>query len=281
MLLREELQRFVRDWRSDLPGDWDRALGDVEPSFEAVNPELLFNSQQPVFPARRASQLPQARADAHVFRAFDELQPSDVRCVLLGQDPYPRISRATGRSFEQGDAPDWLSTSIATSMRALVPMLAECRTGSEIFRRANGFERAVASADVDLEPPQVLFDRWQEAGVLCLNAALTLTRYVPGGAPEQLDGHIPFWAPVIERILRHLAARENGAIVFLLLGQPAQRLSDATGVRTAAEASGTWGRTVDEVRLPHPVAPRFTTGLNPFIEVNKGLERMGAQSIPW
>lgn len=281
MLLREELRRFVNGWRSDLPADWHEAIGDVEPAVDAVDPELLFDERHPIFPARRASPLPQARADAHVFRAFDGLGPRDVRCVLLGQDPYPRISRATGRSFEQGDAPDWLLPSIAVSLRALVPMVAECRTGSASFRGEAGFARAVASADVGLEPPRALFDRWQEAGILCLNAALTLTRYAQGGAPEQLQGHIPFWAPVVGHILRLLAARRDGPVVFLLLGGPAQRLAEQAGVRAAAEAAGSWGETIAEVRLPHPAAPTFADGPNPFLEVNRLLERMEARPLPW
>ncbi len=28
--------------------------------------------------------------------------------VLMGQDPYPHVQQATGRSFEQGDLKDWL-----------------------------------------------------------------------------------------------------------------------------------------------------------------------------
>ena len=38
--------------------------------------------------------------EAHVFRAFDELEPDRVKAVVIGQDPYPHVTRATGRAFE-------------------------------------------------------------------------------------------------------------------------------------------------------------------------------------
>ncbi len=77
-------------------------------------------------------------------------------------------------------------------------------------------------SDADaLEQPRALFDRWQGSGVLCINTGLTLTHYATGGSPEQLHGHIPFWTPVVQEVLRHLARHATLPLVFLLLGKPA------------------------------------------------------------
>lgn len=285
MLLRDALVLFSTDWRQDLPSTWRTVLSSVEPAGADVGSSLTFGPE-PVFPARRASPLPDARADAHVFRAFDGLAPAKVRCVLVGQDPYPRIGRATGRSFEQGDLETWpaASNKVALSLRCLVQKLAQSRTGKAAYVAQDGWSKVMADAlsgALPLESPQALFDRWQQKGVLCLNAGLTLTRYLQGGAPEQVFGHIPFWAPVIGGVLRHLAARRDGPVVYLLLGEYAQKLAQRMGVRQAAEAAGRWGVKVDEVRLLHPAATGFLAGPNPFDEVNAKLVAMGESAINW
>nr|WP_180204870.1 hypothetical protein [Pseudomonas sp. SbOxS1]NYU04870.1 hypothetical protein [Pseudomonas sp. SbOxS1] len=285
MLLRDALVLFSTDWQLDLPSPWRSVLGSVEPAAADVAPSLSFGPE-PVYPARRASPLPDARADAHVFRAFDGLAPENVRCVLVGQDPYPRIARATGRSFEQGDLQTWptKSNEIAPSLRCLVQKLAQSRTGKSAYVTQDGWSTVVADAmsgALPLESPQALFDRWQQNGVLCLNAGLTLTRYLQGGAPEQVLGHIPFWAPVVGGVLRHLAARQDRPVVYLLLGGYAQTLAQRIGIRQTAEAAGRWGVEVDEVRLLHPAAQGFLAGPNPFDEVNTKLVALGETAINW
>lgn len=285
MLLRDALVLFSTDWRQDLPSTWRTVLNSVEPAATDVGSSLTFGPE-PVFPARRASPLPGTRADAHVFRAFDSLAPARVRCVLVGQDPYPRIGRATGRSFEQGDLEAWpaASNKVAPSLRCLVQKLAQFRIGRTAYVTPDGWSNVIAdlqSGALPLESPQALFDHWQQNGVLCLNTGLTLTRYRQGGAPEQVFGHIPFWAPVVGGVLRHLAARQDGPVLYLLLGGYAQKLAQRMCVRQAAEAAGRWGVEVDEVRLLHPAATGFLAGPNPFNEVNKKLVALGEPAINW
>jgi uracil-DNA glycosylase len=285
MKLRAALTEFLTDWRDDLAPAWRTTLQDIEPAFANVRDDLEFSPEQPIYPSRRASPLPAARPDAHVFRAFDSTAPEDIRCVLVGQDPYPQISRATGRSFEQGDLPGWDQGAVATSLKKLLQMLANERTGNTRFTAANGWKAvlaAIASGEIDLGSPRELFDRLQEQeGLLFLNASLTITRYVAGGAPEQLFGHIPLWAPIVGRVLSMLAGREAGHVVFLLLGTPAQQLADRMQIRQIAEQAGVWGTRVDEVRLSHPAANQFLSGQNPFHEVNARLLNMGAAPIRW
>jgi hypothetical protein len=115
----------------------------------------------------------------------------------------------------------------------------------------------------------------------CLNASLTITRYLAGGAPEQLFGHIPLWAPVVGHALTGAAKRPTGHVVFLLLGTPAHLLSDTMGIRQAAESVGAWGSRVNEVRLAHPASNNFLRSKNPFLEVNARLSEMGGQPIDW
>jgi uracil-DNA glycosylase len=282
--LRQALEEFARGWAADLPDGWSALLAGHGPDAAAVRADLGFDAGEPIFPARRGTVLAGARADAHVFRAFDALPAGDVRCVLLGQDPYPDIARATGRSFEQGNLAAWPERpgAVAASLRLLLQFLAHARTGETEFLGPSGWAALHRRAgELDLGTPQSLFDRWQSRGVLCLNAGLTLTRYRQGGAPEQIFGHIPFWAPLVGATLRALASRSTGAVVFLLLGRSAQGLADAMGVRAAAEAAGTWKTGVVVVGLSHPAAPGFLQGMNPFCVVDRRLAEMNQAPIGW
>ncbi len=285
MNLREALTDFAHDWRDDLSPAWRALLGDAQPDPLAVASSLSFDAQQPIYPGRRAQPLPGARADAHVFRAFDGIAPSQVRCVLIGQDPYPLLARATGRAFEQGDLPAWTlpAADTETSLRALLGMLLAARTGdADVVELGWAALLALAATPaVSLEPPAALFDWLQAQGVLCLNAGLTQTRYRVGGAPEQIKGHLPFWRPVVGQMLRGLAARTQGHVVFLCLGAAAHKLLLREQVRGTAITAGTWERRAIDISLPHPAASTFVRAPNPFVAVNAQLAMMNAVPIAW
>lgn len=283
MNLREALSQFAVGWRDDLPPSWRAALAGVDPDPLAVASTLTFAPAEPIYPSRRGTVLAGARADAHVFRAFDDISLNQVRCVLIGQDPYPLLSRATGRAFEQGDISAWpsKSTPVASSLRNLVRMLVAARTGNSAALTMSWASLVEVAASPSLEPPRELFDRLQLQGVMCLNAGLTITRYKAGGAPEQKNGHIPFWRPVVGQTLRSIAKRQAGHVVFLCLGQYAQKLLVRERIASESTAAGTWGTRASQVSLPHPVAAGFIRGPNPFLEVNTKLVSMGAAPIDW
>jgi uracil-DNA glycosylase len=285
-LLRDALNDFAVDWRNDLTAAWRTALAGASPDPLSIDSTLTYDELQPIYPSRRDKPLPGARADAHVFRAFDGLAPSKVRCVLIGQDPYPALRRATGRSFEQGDIDAWNlpAASVANSLRVLLRMLVAARTNDSAVVKMSWttFLRHIATPGVALESPRALFDRLQQTqGVLFLNAGLTITRYQSGGGPEQTRGHIPFWRPVVGQVLRSMAVRRSGQVVFLCLGALAQKLLVNEGVMPAATQAGTWETRAGEVALPHPVAPGFINGPNPFKAVNAKLLSFGGAPIDW
>jgi uracil-DNA glycosylase len=283
MNLRDALTDFSEDWRDDLSPQWRAVLAGASPNALGVLDTLTFATTEPIYPTRRNVLLAGARSDAHVFRAFDDLEPSKVRCVLIGQDPYPALSRATGRSFEQGDLNAWVSkaSSVASSLRVLLRMLVAARTGNAAVLKMTWANFVKFIATIQLESPRDLFDHLQSQGVLCLNAGLTITRYKSGGSPEQIKGHIPFWKPVVGQVLRSLATRNTGQVVFLCLGQYAQKLLTSERVQSEAIAAGTWDVRATDLAMSHPVAPGFIGGPNPFLQVNEKLALMGASEIDW
>src|SRR5262245_3341445 len=97
LALREAMQDILAGWRQDLDSAWRPVVEDCELGFAAIDPALALEAWEPVFPARRGRIFPGAPRKAHIFHAFDGIGPSDVRVVVLGQDPYPCPAFATGR----------------------------------------------------------------------------------------------------------------------------------------------------------------------------------------
>lgn len=126
-----------------------------------------------------------------IFKPF-ELDPEEVRVVILGQDPYPNRHHAIGRAFAvpNGNAP------IPGSLR-------------------NIFKEKIA--DVGGIEPLSNLESWQKQGVMLLNSSLT-TIEGRSGAHRGIG-----WELFTERVIKSIASR--GA-VGLLWGRDAQRYED-------------------------------------------------------
>lgn len=295
MTLREALVVFSQGWKDDLSASWQAALADVDPDANAVEPSLQFSPEKPIFPGRKGRILVGAPSHSHVFRALDGIGPSDVRAVVIGQDPYPNIEWATGRSFEQGNLVTWPTAPklLSDSLERIIPSAMEARTGNNAYTQATSegsvwpkIVTDLSAGTLDLQPPMTLFDDWQSQGVMFLNAGLTLTHFKRGGSPEQLQGHIPFWRSVVREILRTVVTRPTGQVVFLLWGKVARDMVNAAGIEQAAKDAGTWQTRVRFVTHDHPAAalaglPLFFKPPNPFSTANQALEQMGAEPIHW
>ena len=282
MRLKDALEETFAGWREDLDSAWRGVLGCVELGFDAVDASLTVEAWEPIFPARRGRAFPGAPPGAHVFRAFDGLAPEDVRCVVLGQDPYPCPAFATGRAFEAGNVARWceLDKMFSPSVRALVQLVVAARTGEA--RHAEGFERwpstlaDIESGRVEFEPPAALADRWVASGVLLLNSALTLSRFDPAAGPHQARGHLPFWRPVLLAVLHHLAAR-HAPLVCIGFGDAAASLLRGAGLDEADPPAH-----VRVILRPHPAAAGELFALaNPLSLCNRHLESMDAAPVDW
>jgi len=132
-----------------------------------------------------------------VLRAFQ--QPlSDVRVLIVGQDPYPTPGNPVGLSF-----------SVAPDVRRLPPSLIN------IFREYTADLGYPAPATGDLSP-------WAERGVLLLNRVLTVQPGHPGA--HRGKG----WEEVTDQAIRALAARQ-APLVAILWGRDARNLAPLLG----------------------------------------------------
>ena len=206
MQLRAALRETLEGWQEDIHQPWRDVIADVALGFDDVDPALALEPWEPIFPARRGRAFPGAPAGAHMLRAFDALAPAAVRCVIVGQDPYPCPSFATGRAFEAGNVAQWreLDKMFSPSVRAVIQLILAARTGEADYARSFAQWPATLAAiergAVDLEAPGALADRWVASGVLLLNASLTLSRFRREGDAHQVRGHLPLWRPLMLRV---------------------------------------------------------------------------------
>jgi len=164
--------------------DWAAALAPVEPQVEALE---AFLAGEPAY-------LPAADA---VWRAF-ERPLSQVRVLVVGQDPYPTPGHPVGLSF-----------AVERDVRPLPRSLAN------VYREL--------ASDLGVTPPaHGDLTAWTEQGVMLLNRVLTVR-------PGESDAHRRRgWEQVTEQAIRALAAR-GGPLVAVLWGKQAQSLVPLLG----------------------------------------------------
>ena len=123
-----------------------------------------------------------------IFAALEACPPTQVRVVILGQDPYPTPGHAHGLAFSV--APD-----VAPLPRSL----------NNIFKEMQ--------SDLGKTPRTGDLRFWAQQGVLLLNTALT----VPAGTP---GGHAKLgWTALTRDVLTELSSRPRA---FVFWGRPAQ-----------------------------------------------------------
>ncbi|HEY9489346.1 MAG TPA: uracil-DNA glycosylase [Chryseosolibacter sp.] len=126
-----------------------------------------------------------------IFRAFDSCASSDVKVVIIGQDPYHGPGQANGLCFSVSDG--------VRFPRSLI----------NIFKEISDDLGKPIPTSGDL-------DRWAKQGVLLLNATLTVKASAPGS--HQNRGWETFTNAVIKKI-----SDDKEGIVFLLWGAYAQK----------------------------------------------------------
>ena len=164
-----------------------------------LDSSLVHSSWEPIFQpvsgliSEVLSQLdPQETLPAYgsIFRAF-EVDLNSIRCVIVGQDPYPSANNAMGLAFSIPPT----TSKIPQSLRNI---FTELQTDQGISAPQSG----------DLS-------RWCHSGVLLLNRVLTTQ-------PGISDAHRHLgWQKITDHISAELGKRD---VVAILWGKQAQEL---------------------------------------------------------
>jgi uracil-DNA glycosylase len=180
-------------------------------------------------------------AGDHVFRAFSR-PLSEVKVLVVGQDPYPTPGHPVGLSF------------------SVAPGVAPPKSLVNIYRELVDDLGVPPPTSGDLSP-------WADSGVMLLNRCLTVT---PGQSASHRGRG---WEPVTDQAIRALSARaEQGQpLTAILWGRDAQSLK-------AELAPVPWVESVH----PSPLsAHRGFFGSRPFSRVDAMLEKQGGTPVDW
>lgn len=173
----------------------------------------------------------------------------EVRCVILGQDPYHGPGQAHGLAF-----------SVQAGVKpppSLVNIYKELESDLGLPRAASG----------DLTP-------WARQGVLLLNNTLT----VEAGQAGSHAGR--GWDAITDACVAAVAAREEPT-VFILWGSHARKKASRVPALARAQ-SGSGHHLIVASAHPSPLsAHNGFFGSRPFSQTNGFLERAGRGAIDW
>jgi uracil-DNA glycosylase len=190
--------------------------------------------------AETAADRPWAPAGDHILRAFEQPR-SEVRVLIVGQDPYPTPGHAVGLSF-----------SVPAQVRPIA------RSLQNIFRELSDDIGCPKPSSGDLSA-------WAEHGVLLLNRVLTVQLGQPGS--HRGKG----WEQFTEAAIRGLVEHRQAPLVAILWGKDAQSvqpfLRDVPVIASAHPSPMS--------------ADRGFFGSKPFSRANRELQSQGGVAIDW
>jgi len=123
-----------------------------------------------------------------IFRAFELIPPQDVRVVIFGLDPFPRLGHAMGLAFSVPES--------------TVPLPSTLKNIYKEFKTDLG--RTLRSSDLT---------HWAKQGVLLANVALTMA----GGKAGE---HVTHWQPFAKAWVRHLQGLDQPCVWILWGNDP-------------------------------------------------------------
>lgn len=169
-----------------LPVNWQKYLSNKidEEKFNQTLyyfDQLMIENENNIFPPR-----------SQVFNAFHQINPRDVKVVILGQDPYPTRGHANGLAF-----------SVHPEIKPLPKSL------QNIFKELT-FEFGVYSPKNNGD-----LTHWSKQGVLLLNTVLTVEEGKPGS-----HFHLG-WENFTDKVIEKLS--EEKGMIFVLWGKHAAK----------------------------------------------------------
>jgi uracil-DNA glycosylase len=173
---------------ADIPEDWRALLGDYfeSPDWQALQTNLRSELNQSAEQIRPEPQ--------YFFKALTLTPVSQVKVVILGQDPYHSPGLAQGLAFS-------IPRNIPSNSRQFPSSL-------------RNISKALALEGFGTLPNGDLHN-WAEQGVLLLNTALSV-KLGEAGSHANLG-----WKSLIDRLIRNLA-QEKPHLVWMLWGGHAQ-----------------------------------------------------------
>ncbi len=186
-----------------LPQNWELFLSeylDMNQFYSELN--ILIRQSEQIMPYPEL-----------IFNVFQYMEPEQVKVVLFGEDPYPRLSSANGVAFWDAEIKSWTDKTNGNSLKNMLKALLVARGLAE-YQTPIAQCRLIAQKANFLTPPQ-LFEHWLKQGILLVNVALTFA-----GSNEKKK-HFLFWQPFHHALIKALNTNPENPI-YILWGKKAQ-----------------------------------------------------------
>lgn len=220
-----------------IPDSWKKALLPVTETkqFEELCDFILREyKEHTVYPAKE-----------NIFNSIKNVNPEDVKVVIIGQDPYHEPNQAHGLSFSVMDGVE--------KPKSLI----------NIFKEL--------SDDVGCKIPESgNLTAWANRGVLLLNTVLTVRAHEANSHKDK------GWESVTREIIRTVLEQPQPK-VFILWGKQAENTFFSVYDKTQH-------KNVMFLKSAHPSplsAYRGFFGSKPFSKTNNYLQRHGSTPINW
>ena len=186
----------------------------------------------------------------NIFRLFKYLPPNEIKCVILGQDPYINYESVEGKEVPQAEG---FSFSVPKNHRKIPPSL------KNIFKE-------IKNSYPDFKYKNGNLKRWvKKEKIFLLNSALTVL-------PGKSNSHSKYWESFTDNVIQYIS-ENNKDIVFILMGNNA---------KSKNKLISTEKHTVLTSVHPSPLsASRGFFGCKIFEKTNNNLKDKDIKPISW
>ena len=150
---------------------------------------------------------------------------SEIKVIILGQDPYPQKGVATGRAFEVGTLESWDSKFSNVSLKNIIRSI--------YFAYKNKFLKfSEIKPEIGLffplKSPKSLFVEWEKQGVLLLNTSFTCQI-------GKSNSHEKYWKPFTILLLKYIS-KTNSDLTWFLWGNNAKLIVADVAIQNKIES---------------------------------------------
>lgn len=240
----------IMNEHQNCPADWSEFNQIVRPQIVEISQYLEGREYYP----RRSN----------IFRAFDLTLPSQLKVIMIGQDPYPQLqtrsSRSSGLSSQsemsRGGEPRAQGLAFSVSRQDTIPHSLRVM-----------FEELERTHPQFTWPSHGNLEKWAQQGILLLNYSLTVS-------PGEAGSHGDLWRQFLITLIGYLnqlsdSCYTNRKLIYVLLGGKAQSLARYISPQSII------------IRVAHPAAREGFIGSNVFDEIDQALIQQGQLPIDW
>ncbi|ALN97167.1 uracil-DNA glycosylase [Flavobacterium phage FpV4] len=207
----------------------------------------------------------------NIFRVFQK-PVSEIKVVILGQDPYPTKGNANGLAF---------------AVNSDVKLPVSLRNIYKEIEQEDLVNKKLSHTLNEYNPEWRTLEHWEQQGVFLLNTALTVESGKAGS-------HLKYWENFTKKVIWYIAS--TNPCIWLLWGKKAQMFISNMPKNTLFDVKGYSKETIKDVpnspymnyilRAAHPAAEAYSSnagffGCNHFSYVNTILEKKSLNKINW